>query len=73
MKRWDSISGLSTTRWCKLLKLFPLRELSKVAQFVLSVPISNSYAERIFSVMGFWKAERSRMSADLVKAELPEL
>lgn len=46
-------------------------ELLKVVTVVLSVPISNAYAERVLSHMeGIWSDKRSGMSVGLVKAEL---
>lgn len=46
-------------------------ELLKVGLFVFSVPVSNAYAERVFSHMeDVWSDKRNRMSVGLVKAEL---
>lgn len=45
--------------------------LRKIISFVLSIPVSNAFCERIFSLLNnLWTKERNRMSFDLVKAEL---
>ncbi|MGH0120893.1 UNVERIFIED_CONTAM: hypothetical protein FKN15_014077 [Acipenser sinensis] len=42
-----------------------------MVSFVLSIPCSNAYAERAFSLMNMIRADqRNRCSVDLVKAEL---
>ncbi|KAB0803108.1 hypothetical protein PPYR_00078 [Photinus pyralis] len=46
-------------------------ELYKIVSRILSVPVSNAYVERVFSLMSnLWTDERNRMRVDLVKAEL---
>ena len=45
--------------------------LKKIVGRVLSIPVSDSFVERIFSLMGqCWTDERNRMRSELVKAEL---
>lgn len=45
--------------------------LFQLVSFVLSVPASNAFPERIFSLMNSkWRSDRNRMSVSLVKAEL---
>jgi len=45
--------------------------LKKIVGRVLSIPVSNAFVERIFSLMGqCWTDERNRMRSELVKAEL---
>ena len=46
-------------------------ELLKVVAFVFSIPVSNAYAERVFSHMeDAWSDKRNRLSVKMVKAEL---
>lgn len=57
--------------WCKIFQNGDLPELQKIVEKVLSIPISNAYTERVFSLMSnLWTDERNRMRVDLVKAEL---
>ncbi|GFW24695.1 hypothetical protein TNCV_2405581 [Trichonephila clavipes] len=43
----------------------------KIVQFVCSVPVSNAFVERIFSVMGnVWTDERNRLAVNTVKTTL---
>ena len=45
--------------------------LNKVVGKVLSIPVSNTFVEIIFSLMGqCWTNKRNRMPSELVKAEL---
>lgn len=58
-------------KWALFFRKQDAQELMKVVSFVLSVPLSNAYTERIFSHMGsVWSKERNRMSLGLVKSEL---
>ena len=46
-------------------------ELLKVISFVLSVPPSNAYTERVFSLMNHaWSENRNRLTVSMVKSEL---
>ena len=45
--------------------------LFQLTSFVLSLPASNAFPERIFSLMASkWRTDRNRMSVSLVSAEL---
>lgn len=45
--------------------------LKKIVSFVLSIPTSNAFCERIFSQLNsLWTKERNIMSIDLIKSEL---
>uniref|UniRef100_UPI00398E59C5 uncharacterized protein n=1 Tax=Pristiophorus japonicus TaxID=55135 RepID=UPI00398E59C5 len=61
-------------RWVEVFKRLPEEEsgqLFKLVAFVLSVPVSNGYCERVCSLMTrLWSKERNRLSEGLVKAEL---
>lgn len=46
-------------------------ELLKVVSFILSLPASNAYTERVFSMMqDVWSKNRNRLGVSIVKAEL---
>uniref|UniRef100_H3B709 HAT C-terminal dimerisation domain-containing protein n=1 Tax=Latimeria chalumnae TaxID=7897 RepID=H3B709_LATCH len=46
-------------------------DCTKLVQFMMSIPVSNSFTERVFSRMGnAWTNERHRLEVDVVKAEL---
>lgn len=45
--------------------------LFKLVSFVMSLPSSNAFPERVFSLMGSkWRSERNRASVELIKSEL---
>jgi hypothetical protein len=45
--------------------------LYKLIQFVLSIPGSNAFVERVFSLMNLkWTDSRNKCSADLIKSEI---
>lgn len=57
--------------WAKLLNCKKFPNLHKIVECVLSVPISNAFVERIFSIMkNLWTDERNCLSVGLVKAEI---
>ncbi|GFX56298.1 dimer_Tnp_hAT domain-containing protein [Trichonephila clavipes] len=56
---------------CKFFQKEEAPNLLKIVQFVCSVPVSNAFVERIFSVMGnVWTDERNRLAVNTVKSEL---
>jgi len=49
-----------------------LFNMFKIVLFVLSVPGSNAFVEKIFSLMNIkWSGSRNRCSTELIKNELP--
>lgn len=57
--------------WVSIFKTLAVPEIKQIVGKVLSVPISNAFVERIFSVMeSTWRDDRNRMRVELVKAEL---
>ncbi|MEQ2287475.1 hypothetical protein AMECASPLE_013029, partial [Ameca splendens] len=58
------------------LKLFskadvPLVNLRKVSAYIFSIPCSNAYTNRVFSMItSAWRNERNRLNVESVKAEL---
>lgn len=50
-------------------RAFP--NLYSICQYVFSIPVSNSFTERVFSIMGnIWTDERNRLDIASVKAEI---
>ncbi|GFS85023.1 uncharacterized protein TNCV_1306281 [Trichonephila clavipes] len=65
------LEGNSIEIWCKFFQKEEAPNLLKIVQFVCSVPVSNAFVERIFSVMGnVWTDERNRLAVNTVKSEL---
>ncbi|GFV01584.1 hypothetical protein TNCV_2961771 [Trichonephila clavipes] len=55
----------SIEMWCKFFQKEEAPNLLKIVQFVCSVPVSNAFVERIFSVMGNgWTDERNRLAVN---------
>lgn len=49
----------------------PLPNLLSIVQYALSVPVSNAFTERVFSIMGnVWTDNRNRLEVDVVKSEI---
>lgn len=59
-------------QWVKIFQSSNgFKELPKIVGKILSIPISNAYVEKIFSIMGnVWTNLRNRLRVDMVKAEL---
>jgi hypothetical protein len=60
-------------KWVKMCshQEVPLPNLIKIVSFVMSVPVSNAYVERMFSLMTcYWRKERNQCSEDLVRTEI---
>jgi hypothetical protein len=58
--------------WVEVLKKGEtLSETERVVSKIMSVPISNAFPERVFSMMGYiWSDDRSQLRPEVVKAEL---
>jgi hypothetical protein len=55
-------------KWQKVFEA-ELPELYKLVSIILSVPVSNAYIERVFSLMGSqWTDERNLLNVETVKA-----
>ncbi|XP_074842584.1 uncharacterized protein LOC142009044 [Carettochelys insculpta] len=61
----------SSEVWVEFFKCCEAPNLLRIVQHVFAVPASNTFVERIVSVMkNLWADERNRLQTDLVKAEL---
>ncbi|CAG4945643.1 unnamed protein product [Parnassius apollo] len=68
---YQSLEGKSVDMWCSFFSKESAPNLLKLVQHVCSIPVSNAFVERIFSVMGnIWTNERNRLGLETVKSEL---
>lgn len=52
-------------KWCLFLEEVEVPILTKIVQVFLSVPCSNAYVERIFSIMNqLWNDDRNRLMVE---------
>ncbi|KAI4889244.1 hypothetical protein NFI96_024887, partial [Prochilodus magdalenae] len=58
-------------KWEILLKSTKTPNLTAVASFLFSIPITNASVERVFSLMtAAWSDQRNRCSVELIKSEI---
>ena len=58
-------------RWVESFRSCDAPNMKRIIEFVVSIPISNAHAERVFSMMkNSWSDERNRLRPKIVKAEL---
>ncbi|XP_046896474.1 uncharacterized protein LOC124487236 [Hypomesus transpacificus] len=58
-------------KWSTFLKSTKTPNLTAVASFVFSIPITNASVERVFSLMtAAWTDQRNRCSVELIKSEI---
>lgn len=71
---WAELSKMnlsSDLMWVELFKKNNFTELPKIIGKIFSIPVSNAFVERVFSLMGnLWPDERNRLSEEMVKSEL---
>lgn len=62
----------ATDMWTLIFKCNPeFNQISQIVCKALSIPVSNAFVERVFSIMeSVWRDDRNRMRVALVKAEL---
>ena len=62
-----ALHKLLDAKWADFFSHSKCENLNKVVGKVLSIPVSNAFVERIFSLMGqCWTEERNRMRSELV-------
>uniref|UniRef100_H3AQJ8 HAT C-terminal dimerisation domain-containing protein n=1 Tax=Latimeria chalumnae TaxID=7897 RepID=H3AQJ8_LATCH len=66
----ESLTG-PAEKWRKFFKADQALNFLTIIQYVFSVPCTNAFVERVFSVLGnLWTDERNRLGVGLVKSEL---
>jgi hypothetical protein len=59
------------TKYCRILSINKLINLTKIVESVLAIPIGNDFVERVFSHMRkIWTDQRNQMGINLIKAEI---
>ncbi|KAJ3661545.1 hypothetical protein Zmor_005936 [Zophobas morio] len=67
----QKLSSEVDQKWVTVFKRAHLPAISKIVSFVLSIPVSNAYCERVFSLMGIInRDERNKIATELISAEL---
>lgn len=70
-KHEDWVSKGTAERWMAVLQQAEFPNILAVVSFVLSIPSSTGYVERVFSLMkNKWSDVRNRCSVELMKSEL---
>jgi hypothetical protein len=76
LRKWLLINKLSSNisldqQWVKYFENNESPNLLSIIETVFSIPISNAFVERIFSIVkNLWTEERNRMNVNLVKSEV---
>jgi hypothetical protein len=61
----------SIAKYCKILSNNEMKNLTKIIETVMAIPIGNDFVERVFSHLHrIWTDDRNRLSIDLIKAEI---
>lgn len=59
------------SKWTALLKHVSSPNMTALASLALSIPVTNAFVERVFSLMmAVWTETRNRATVDLIKGEL---
>jgi hypothetical protein len=57
--------------WVDILNSIICLQLKRIVSITLSVPVSNAFVERIFSIVeNIWRNDRNNMRLELVRAEI---